>query len=170
MLAHIPTDRKLSLTAQDSMSCSTHLDDMSEQSKRTLKQSSPGFDGLSYGFLQLIFNHPAYSQLSIQVYNDALTYSTFPISWLQTSACLLSKKGDLRYLSNWRPIALINCDAKIFTRLLNNRLKEAISSLICPFQAGFMQGSLIANNGLLAQIAMEQASFRSSSKVGLLCA
>ncbi|ORE03775.1 hypothetical protein BCV72DRAFT_314661, partial [Rhizopus microsporus var. microsporus] len=131
MLAHIPTDCKLSQAAQDSLSCSIDLDDILEQSKRAPKQSSPGSDGLSYGFLRLIFNHPDYSQIVNQVYNDALTCSIFPVSWLQTSVCLLPKKGDLRYLSNWRPITLINCDAKIFTRLLNNR-------------------RFIADNGLLA--------------------
>lgn len=64
---------------------------------------------------------------------------------------------------------MINCDVKIFTRLLNNRLREVISLLSCPCQTGFMQGRFIADNGLLAQIAMKQASFRSSSEVDLLC-
>ncbi|KAG1039990.1 hypothetical protein G6F43_012387 [Rhizopus delemar] len=169
MISHIPSDCTLSAADRALLSAPITMDDILQQSARAPKQSSPGLDGLSYGFLRLIFKHPDYSRLVIQVYNDALTHSLFPASWIQTSVCLLPKKGDLRHLSNWRPITLINCDAKVFTRLMNGRLNEVISSLISPFQTGFMKGRFIPDNGLLTQIAMEQASFRSSHEVGLLC-
>ncbi|EIE86810.1 hypothetical protein RO3G_11521 [Rhizopus delemar RA 99-880] len=46
---------------------------------------------------------------------------------------------------------------------------SVISPLITPHQSGFMKERFIADNGLLAQIACEQASVRQSDEVGLLC-
>ncbi|KAG1037204.1 hypothetical protein G6F43_012909 [Rhizopus delemar] len=122
-----------------------------------------------YVFLNLIFKHPNYSDLVLRVYNDALSNGISPKSWLETCVCLLPKKGDLTLLKNWRPITLINCDAKVFTRMLNARLNLVVSSLISPWQSGFMKGCFIADNGILANIAIEQASIRNSDEIGLLC-
>lgn len=55
---------------------------------------------------------------------------------------------------------MINCDAKIFTRLLNEGITNAASSL--------MPARLIGVNGLTTRIAMEQALQDGSSKLGLL--
>ncbi|KAG1311701.1 hypothetical protein G6F62_014380 [Rhizopus arrhizus] len=60
---------------------------------------------------------------------------------------LLPKKGDLTSLKNWRPISLINTDAKVFTRLLNARLMPHLNRLISPQQLGFMPGRFIGENG-----------------------
>ncbi|OBZ81852.1 Transposon TX1 uncharacterized protein [Choanephora cucurbitarum] len=65
--------------------------------------------------------------------------------------------GDLTLLRNWRPISLINCDSKIFTRILNSRIKYLSTTIITPFQTGFMPGRFIATNGLLVNMVMEHA-------------
>ncbi|GAN11560.1 hypothetical protein MAM1_0695d11129, partial [Mucor ambiguus] len=97
------------------LQCGTH---------RTKFQSSPGIDGLPYPILQIIFQHQKAAKLALTVFNDALTHGIFPAtSWRQTCICLLpTKSGDLSNLKNWRPLSRICCDAKIFTRLLNQRL------------------------------------------------
>ncbi|KAG1056999.1 hypothetical protein G6F43_001131 [Rhizopus delemar] len=110
-----------------------------------------------------------YTELLLRVYNDALSGSLFPKSWLETCICLLPKKGELSLLTNWRPITLINCDAKIFTRLLNFRLVLVASQLISPWQSGFMKGQFIADNGALVNLAIEQASIPNSDEIGFLC-
>ena len=169
MMSHIPSDCQLDEAEADFLTLPFDLQEISAHSSRAPKSSSPGPDGLSYVFLNLIFHHKKYSDLILNVYNDALSKNLFPSSWLETSVCLLPKKGDLTSLKNWRPITLINCDAKIYTRMLNARLVSVISPLITPHQSGFMKERFIADNGLLAQIACEQASVRQSDEVGLLC-
>lgn len=82
--------------------------------------------------------------------------------------CLLAKKGLLDSLKNWRPISLINTDAKVFTRILSSRLISSASSLITPYQTGFVGGRFISDNGLLMKLVMEQARLSSSSSIGLL--
>ncbi|KAG1449564.1 hypothetical protein G6F46_003740 [Rhizopus delemar] len=169
MVSNIPSSCRLSKDDSEFIASSFLLDEILDQTSRSPKISSPGTDGLSYAFLKLIFKHPKYSDLIGRVYNDAIPSSLFPQSWLQTCVCLLSKKGDLTRLQNWRPITLIKCDAKIFTRLLNARMVTIIPPLISPWQTGFMKERFIADNGALAQIVIEQASLRNSDEIGLLC-
>ncbi|EIE78417.1 hypothetical protein RO3G_03121 [Rhizopus delemar RA 99-880] len=169
MVSHIPDACSLHESDANFLMSPFDIDEIVAQGSRAPKSSSPGPDGLSYVFLNLLFQQPQYTELIVRVFNDALSKSLFPPSWLETSVCLLPKKGDLTSLKNWRPITLINCDAKIFTRLLNTRLASIISPLISPNQSGFMKERFIADNGALAQIACEQASARQSDEVGLLC-
>lgn len=81
----------------------------------------------------------------------------------------VTKKGDLQSLRNWRPISPINTDAKIFTRLWNAPLVQAADSLINPLQTWFLPKRFIADNGMLANLAMDQAyGHESSSSIAQL--
>ncbi|OBZ81448.1 Transposon TX1 uncharacterized protein, partial [Choanephora cucurbitarum] len=132
------------------------------------KQSSPGSDGFGYAYLYHLYRFPPLQHLVIQVYNDALLRCLFPTSWRDVRVQLLPKKGDLTLLRNWRPISLINCDAKIFPRILNARMKEVAPSVITPFQTGFMPGRFIATNGILVNMVMEHARRTQRDDVALL--
>ncbi|CEP12746.1 hypothetical protein [Parasitella parasitica] len=78
------------------------------------------------------------------------------------------KKGDLTSLKNWRPISLINCDAKVFTRILNGRLANVIGNIIQPYQTGFMPGRFIGDNGVLLHFILQQARSTQHPGIGLL--
>ena len=48
---------------------------------------------------------------------------------------LLEKKDkDIRLISNWRPISLVNVDYKIFA----SRLKKVLTNLISPQQTAYV--------------------------------
>ncbi|KAG1029834.1 hypothetical protein G6F25_012277 [Rhizopus arrhizus] len=152
----------------DSLLVPFTIEDLLVGSSRSPRKSSPGTDGLPYEILSLVLKHPGISNLAVKVYNDALLQGIFPRSGLSTSTALLPKKGDLTSLKNWRPISLINTDAKIFTRLLNCRLMSVFSSRISPHQMGFMPQRFIGEHGRLLQLIMSSASIQKSSAVGLL--
>ncbi|KAG1060303.1 hypothetical protein G6F41_012948 [Rhizopus arrhizus] len=112
LLSAIPDSLRLSDSNQRFLTNSFTHNDLIEGVSRCPRRSSPGLDGLPYEILHLIFIHPASKDLVLQVYNDALSKGVFPPSWFSTSVSLLPKKGDLKDLKNWRPISLINADAK----------------------------------------------------------
>lgn len=43
---------------------------------------------------------------------------------------LYKKKGDKRWLKDWRPISLLNADNKIIARMMSNRLKQVLPNII----------------------------------------
>lgn len=114
------------------------LDEIRAALKRCPSKSAPGMDGLPYQILQLIAHNKLLAPLFVTVYNEALFQQRLPISWTDTCMTLLPKKGDLTSLSNWRPISLINTDAKTFTRILNSRLMLSLNHKISSHQMGFM--------------------------------
>ncbi len=50
------------------------------------------------------------------------------------------------YLDNWRPISLLNNDAKVFAHIFAKRLKHGLEDIIDEEQTGFIQGRHISNN------------------------
>ncbi len=52
----------------------------------------------------------------------------------------LPKKGDLSQLTNYRGISLMSHSAKIYNRILLNRIRGPIDAILRPNQAGFRRG------------------------------
>ena len=87
---------------------------------------SPGLDGIPFEvYKYLILRFAQVRSLLVATLNLALD-GIFPPSWTQTRMVLLYKKGDPLSLKNWRPLSLINCDAKLFTKLLPRRFKGVL--------------------------------------------
>lgn len=113
--------------------------------------SSPRIDGIPYQIIKLLLSHEKISTIGVAIYNDALQVARFPSSRLETCLVLLPKKGDLSLLQNWRPISLINTDAKIFIRILNARLMLHLCDSISSMQMGFMKERFIGDHGITIQ-------------------
>ena len=52
----------------------------------------------------------------------------------------LPKKGDLTLMTNYREISLMSIAAKMYNRLLLNRIRDHIDALLRSNQAGFRKG------------------------------
>ena len=60
---------------------------------------------------------------------------------------LIPKKNkDAKLLKNWRPITLLNCDYKIASKSIANRLKKFPPALINNDQTGFQKNRFIGEN------------------------
>src|SRR5262249_53981585 len=53
----------------------------------------------------------------------SLTEGRLPSSFRESAIVMLHKKGGPAYLANWRPISLINADAKLLSAILTARLR-----------------------------------------------
>jgi hypothetical protein len=69
----------------------------------------------------------------------------------------LHKKKDKRDISNYRPITLLNCDYKAFTKALALKLARTVPFIIHKNQAGFVPGRSITDQIRLTQMIMEYA-------------
>ena len=63
-----------------------------------------------------------------------------PHQWTSNVIVPLPKKGDLTIMTNYRGINLMSIAAKMYNRLLLNRIRDQIDPLLRPNQAGFMKG------------------------------
>ena len=120
------------------------------------KNRSPGADGISFEFYHT-FIDTCLTTMLLRMCTMALEQCAFPPSWKQTHTILLFKKGERTKLENWRPIALINTDCKLFTRMLASRLNQILPQYITPLQTGFVQGRFIADNAATAYLVMQHA-------------
>ena len=64
---------------------------------------------------------------------------------------LLYKKGEREDIRNWRPISLLNADYKIITKIMAERLKHVLPSIIHSDQKGFVKGRNISEANRLLQ-------------------
>ena len=57
---------------------------------------------------------------------------------------LYRKKGqDRTLLENWRPISLVNVDAKLMSKVVANRLKKVLPCIIHYNETGYIQDRYI---------------------------
>ena len=64
---------------------------------------------------------------------------TLPNSFYEATIPLITKaQKDPTKIENFRPIPLINIDAKILNKLLPNQIQEHIKTIIHPDQVGFI--------------------------------
>jgi len=164
----IPHTDKILDSDHPSLCAPFTLDELVEAGTRAPKQSSPGIDSLPYAIIQLLFTHPLTAAIALRVYSDALSNGVFPQSWQETCLVLLPKKGDLALLQNWRPISLICCDAKIFTRLLNARLMLHFGTRLTTSQSGFMPHRFIGEPAMTLHCALSLATATHSTSIALL--
>ena len=73
------------------------------------------------------------------LFNKILDSGNFPTDWSTGIIVPIHKKGDINDPNNYRGITLVSCFAKLFTSVLNNRLKQwAIQyDIITDAQFGF---------------------------------
>jgi hypothetical protein len=141
ILESVPQECVIDSSTAASLLNAFEYDDIDTSTKRCPFASSPGKDGLPYELLLALYQLDCVQPLVQRIYNDALQKGVFPSSWSSTCTVLLPKKGDLSSLRNWRPISLINTDAKVFTRLLQSRMTRPSKGLICQAQTGFFTGT-----------------------------
>ena len=105
----------------------------------------PGCDGIPIEFYKVYWS--SIRQLVLDMYEHVIQNGRLGTSARRGIISLLPKKGkDSRMIKNLRPLTLLNMDYKILGKVLANRLKKILPSIIGEQQTGFMEGRDIHTN------------------------
>ena len=106
---------------------------------------SPGNDGLSKGFYVCFSNE--LSDSLIMALNTLIEVGQLFMSQCQAIITLTEKKDkDKRLIKNWRPISLINVDAKIASKAIATRIKNVLSNIVKYDQTAYVKGRYIVES------------------------
>ena len=105
---------------------------------------TPGNDGLPAEFYKRFW--PLLGNQLVQCLNFAFENDHLSNSQMQAVITLLQKKDrDKRFIKNWRPISLINVDAKIGSKSLARRMCKVLPNIIHPDQCAYVKDRLISD-------------------------
>ena len=106
------------------------------------KNKTPGNDGLTIEFYSAFWS--LIGKPLVDCVNYSYEFGELSNSQKQAIITLIEKKGkDERLIKNWRPISLINVDAKIISKVLAKRLEKVLPKIIHSNQNAFVKGRSI---------------------------
>jgi hypothetical protein len=110
------------------------IQELQDSLKETKSRKATGPDGINMELIK--YADPLLHWGLLHINQCLLTYKV-PESWKIAEVISLFKKGDRRECKNYRGISLLNTVYKIYTRIVNKRLKTISEALLEEQQNGF---------------------------------
>lgn len=127
---------------------------------------SPGPDGFFAGFFQnswgIVGNDVSSAVLGV------LNGGVFDKSINATKICLIPKVSSPSKVTDYRPISLCNVHYKLISKVLANRFKEVLPTIISPEQSAFIPGRLITDNIMVPFETLHTMDTRLKGKEGFM--
>jgi hypothetical protein len=123
-----------------------------EEIKKSVFESyadgAPGPDGISFMFYQKYWEviKGDFLEMFEDYYKGELDLYRLNFALIT----VIPKEKDARTMNKFRPISLLNCSYKIFTKVLTNRVVGVIDRLIACNQTVFIKGKYILESVITA--------------------
>ena len=139
-----------------------------DEVRRAMKQmyplKAPGPDGMPPLFYQHFW--PNIGEVVTKTILDFLNNGLSPPNFNETHIVLIPKIKEPKRVSDYRPISLCNVVFIITSKVITNRLKKILPSIINDTQSAFVHGRLITDNVLVAFEAMHHINQKRSGQKG----
>ena len=122
---------------------------------------SCGIDNITSEILKIEELHP----FLLDLINFIYIKKEIPDEWLKSILIPIFKKGDSNLCTNYRGIALMSVVAKLYNRLLLNRLRDGLLKHLRPSQNGFLPMRSTAQHVLTLRRIFEEIEQKQDMKV-----
>ena len=147
------------------MSSDFSADEIKEAVFQMAPTKAPGLDGMNAFFHQKFWHIVVDNVVSAIL--DFFNFGCM-VSGLNHTNIVLIPKVKPEKISDFRHISLCNVMYKIISKVLSNRLKQILLSVISPTQSAFVLGRLITDNVLLAYETLHAMHTQKKGKKGSL--
>ena len=140
-------EKNIKLTEHEQKECDGLLTEAEcFASLKTMKSNkTPGSDGLPAEFYKVFWKD--ISKYLLKALNTSYANGCLSVTQKRGLITLIPKKNrDAKLLKNWRPVTLLNCNYKIASKSIANRLKKFLPKLIDYDQTGFQKIGLLGEN------------------------
>lgn len=110
---------------------------------------APGVDGFQPAYYQTCWD--SIKHLVCSDIQACFSDESVPTSWKKSVICLIPKVSNPSEIHHYRPISLCSTLYKIIIKILVNRMKHLLPSIISFNQGAFVSGRKPADNILIAQ-------------------
>ena len=103
---------------------------------------APGNDGIPIEFYKKLW--PLISEPFVKCVNECFEKGEMSCSQKRAVIALIEKKEkDRTFIENWRPISMVNVDAKIMSKVIASRIKNVLPNIIHYNQTGYVKDPYI---------------------------
>lgn len=127
--------------------------------------TSPDPDGFHPGFFQQMW--PIVGEDITNFCLLCLQSGSLPVGLNETTIVLIPKCHNHERVMDLRPISLCNFVYKCISKVLSNRMKSVLPSIISEHQSAFLPGRLISDNIMIAHEVCHYLKRKSRGKTGM---
>jgi hypothetical protein len=148
-------DERVSMEENDMMEADFSEEEILTAIKGSYAEEAPGPDGFSFLFYQKFW--PIIKSDLIDVVKGFERGEVNMARLNFARIILIPKEEGANTLKKFRPISLINCSFKIFSKALNNRLEKVCERLLSTNQTAFVRGRYILESVMSAHEILHDA-------------